>query len=583
MSMTAAMSALHHRGPDADGQRTVAFAKASCELGHTRLRIIDLSPEADQPLANEDGTVWVVYNGELYNHRELRADLEAAGHRFRSRSDTEVLVHLWEHVGGRPEPLLNRLRGMFAFAIVDTERGRVLLGRDRLGIKPLYWSKAGGRLVFASEARALVDFGASRADPDLGALSGYLLWGVIAGPATAYTDVHELPPGSCLEWANGKDRVLRWYTHEPHPDVDLASDAERVLRAALRDAVARHLVADRPVGVFLSGGTDSAAVASLGAAEGELRTLTVTFPEGESDESSAAFEISRRLGVPYDPVPVTGGEVASALPEILAGMDQPTADGVNTWLVSRAARQAGLVVALSGLGGDELFGGYPSFRLVPRLARVLRLASALPAPLRRAMAGVLGHRNPSARGARLLAAEPDAVGAYVAVRGHFALNELPPEAAASIPDPDLPATATKLEMAHYLPNQLLRDTDSMSMAHSLEVRVPLLDDNVVRVATHLPDSVRLAPGKALLARAAGIGRSPEKRPFTLPFDRWLRGPLHEPLRRGLLSDDLPLAGLVPAELRRRTWSAFATGRTHWSGPWGLAVLRLWAEHRGLAW
>jgi len=356
----------------------------------------------------------------------------------------------------------------------------------------------------------------------------------------------------------------------------------------LRESVRRHLVADRPVGVFLSGGVDSTAIVASAAGEGSVRTFTVSFPDVPGDESGAAAAVAARYSTQHSTVPVTGAEVAEALPELISAMDRPTADGVNTWIVSKAARQDGLVVALSGVGGDELFGGYPSFEQVPRLAR-LRVG-VVPEALRSTVAARVGRYSPGGRTGRIIDASGGYIAAYAAVRGHFSTSEL---RAAGLPGKfasrirgdrnDLPAgdRVTLLELTNYMDEQLLVDTDQMSMAHSLEVRVPLLDDLLVRVVLGLPASVRLRGGKALLAEAAGIPMAP-KRPFALPFETWLRGPLRAHVREGLLSSTLPLSREIPAPFRRRLWDTFEAGRTHWSRPWSVVVLRLWAEARGAA-
>jgi asparagine synthase (glutamine-hydrolysing) len=582
-----ALDALSHRGPDARAVRTLRGEGASCVLGHTRLRIIDLSPLADQPLPNEDGSIWVVYNGEIYNFRELRRDLEAMGHRMRSRTDTDVLVHLYEESGGDVSQMLAKLRGMFSFAMFDTKRGRLVLARDRLGIKPMYWTEADGGVAFASEVRALAraGFAASTVDPN--ALASYLAWGVVRGPETILAEAHELPAGCYLDWSPLGHSVTRWWSPQPSPETVLAGDAERLVRGALADSVSRHLIADRPLGAFLSGGVDSGAVVSLAAREGKIRALTVTFPDA-NDAGNSAREVAERVGAQHDMVPVTGAEVAAELPSILRAMDQPTADGINTWIVCRATKQAGLVVALSGLGGDELFGGYPSARLVPRVVNLAHLLSIVPGPAREWAARMSAERGPGGRLTRLLTSSADYHSAYGAVRRLMAPVELP-----FVPLANGHTNGTTRghpqdrvmleEMAHYLPNQLLRDTDQMSMSHSLEIRVPLLDDMLVRVAMVIPASVRTVPGKALLARAAGLETTNAKRPFALPFDQWMRGPLRETVRQALLSEDLPFADLLPVAFRQRLWTAFEERKAHWSRPWALTVLRLWPEANSFAW
>jgi asparagine synthase (glutamine-hydrolysing) len=584
-----AVDRLRHRGPDASAVRTFEAPGLVAVLGHTRLRIVDLSPEADQPMPNEDDTVWVTYNGELYDAPERRRELEGAGHRFRSSTDTEVLVHGYERDADDPVAMLRRLWGMFAFAVVDTARSRVLLARDRFGIKPMYWCEVPGGIAFASEERALDALGVLDERLDPRAIGHVLLWGHTRGGASLSPSVRELPPGHALTWERGALQVRRWWEPSPQPDAAVGEEAERLLRATLDDAVRRHLVADRPVGVFLSGGVDSGAVATLAARTGEVRTFTVTFPDDGDDEGAVAASVARRLGISNEQVAVNGGDVATAIDDVFASMDRPTADGVNSWLVCRAARDAGLVVALSGLGGDELFGGYPTFSMVPRLARVAPVLAAAGADVRDRTSASAGARAPGGRWTRVFGATPGFAGAYAAVRGQFSPAELvaagvslPLDGGVSGDDPmATPGDRVMLlEFANYLPEQLLRDADQMSMAHSLEVRVPLLDDVVSRVALALPADVRLRAGKRLLADAAGV-MAPQKRPFALPFDRWLRGPLRETAQDGLLSDSLPFAEQIPAAFRRRLWDAFEAGTTHWSRPWTVVVLRRWAAQRGV--
>jgi len=532
------LSALQHRGPDARSVASFSGNGAQCVMGHTRLRIIDLSPLADQPMPNERRTVWVTYNGEIYNFKELRTELQARGHVFQSHTDTDVLVHLYEE-SRDPAEMLKRLRGMFAFALFDSEQGSLLLARDRLGIKPMYWAETSLGLAFASEARA-ISRAFSMTEPDAEALASYLLWGVVQGPRTIFAGIHELPPGSYLQWKQRRVNVERWWRPEAEPNADLTREPDRLLRNVLDDSMARHLVADRPIGVFLSSGVDSAAVATTAARQGTVRALTVTFPDA-ADEGDAAHRVATRIGADHQRVEVTGGEVARDLPLMLSAMDQPTADGINTWIVCRATKEAGLVVALSGLGGDELFGGYPSSRLVPRLARLNGLLRPVPSGLRKRAAAVAGRRHPGGRLARALASGPGYAGAYMAVRGLLP----PPLEARPAPQNGLskhhPQDAVMLlEMAHYLPNQLLRDTDQMSMSHSLEIRVPLLDDEMVNLALRLPAAIRTESAKALLARAAGLEELNRKQPFALPFAAWFRGPLRTTVREALLSEDCPL-------------------------------------------
>ena len=305
----APLSALRHRGPESQAVQLLESQSVACVLGHTRLRIIDVSEEADQPLSNEDGTVWVSFNGELYNFRELREELRRTGHVFRSGTDTEVLVHLYEDVGGDADHLLTRLRGMFAFAIFDVKRGRLLLARDRLGIKPLYRARYGASgIAFSSEALALARSGLIPCGPDSESLIGYLLWGSVQGPRTVFGGVEEVPAGGLVEWDARGERTRTWWHPRFTPDVD-RNDAPSLIRVALEDAVERHLVADREIGIFLSGGVDSGAVASLAAGGGKIRALTVGFTETSTDEVGVATARAASLGLLHETVPVVGADV----------------------------------------------------------------------------------------------------------------------------------------------------------------------------------------------------------------------------------------------------------------------------------
>lgn len=348
------MEKLVHRGPDAAGFRELDGAV----LGSTRLRIIDLRETADQPISNENGTVHVVFNGEIYNHKQLRDDLVKKGHSFRTETDTEVLVHLYEEHG---TDLMHYLRGMFAFALWDEPRRTLLLARDRLGIKPLYYWTEEEALKFASEAKAL----ARNKSLHLDVLDSYLRFGWVAGPTTIYDQVSELPPGSRLLWRHGEGRTERWWEPPHRTSASGRRDfpaEDDLLAAALYDSIRDHLVADVPLGIFLSSGLDSTAVAYLAAKAGsQLETFTVAF-QGDSDESVMAASTAGRLSLPHTTIRIMDEEVLDAIPGFISGLDQPTVDGLNTWVVSRAVKEAGMTVALSGLGGDELFEGYSTFR-----------------------------------------------------------------------------------------------------------------------------------------------------------------------------------------------------------------------------
>ncbi|MDR7545261.1 MAG: asparagine synthase (glutamine-hydrolyzing) [Armatimonadota bacterium] len=614
---------LGNRGPDDRGVHSPA---PTAVLGSTRLSILDLSPAGHQPMSNEDSRVWVTFNGEVYNFRALRADLQRRGHVFRSQTDTEVVVHAYEEWG---DDCVDRLRGMFAFAVTDAREAgphgegvRLLLARDPLGIKPLYYASANSRLLFSSEVRALLASGLVPLRLSSDGSAAYLLWGSVAEPLTLVTGVRSLPPGHRLT-AQVRDGALQVEV-EPHWHLpvglvarDGAADSAReeavALRRLLADAVGLHLVADVPVGVFLSGGVDSTGVAALAAeAHGAISTVTVAFPEeADRNEAALARETARRLGTCHHEVGLTGPETLRRLDEAVAALDQPSMDGINTYFVSWGARQAGLKVALSGLGGDELFGGYGTFATVPRLEALVALARRAPAlagwaaRAARALPGL----SADARGkvADLLAAPDLLPHPYAVARALFSprrvlalLNgagALEPAGPWADRLHDL-ATRTReqgpfgrvstLELGTYLVNTLSRDTDAMSMAHSLEVRVPFVDREVVEFVATLPDAWRAGRAgprrgpKALLLEAVG-DRLPaavvrgRKRTFTLPWERWLRGPLQRKVQEGIeaIPDPLRLF-LDPGEVRG-VWQGFLAGRTGWARPWSLYVLNEWVR------
>jgi asparagine synthase (glutamine-hydrolysing) len=573
---------LRHRGPDASG----LVQLDGCVLGHTRLRVIDTRSAADQPMRLQSAGLSVVFNGEIYNFQKLRAELQRAGHRFTTQSDTEVILHLYEEddLG-----FVEKLEGMFAFALWDEHRARLVLARDRLGIKPLYYRLSRDGIAFASEVGCLVS---ARSGLRPSAIASYLRVGWVGGPETIYADVYELLPGRLLRWQDGRSSVTRYWPG-PAPAGSPECSANE-LSDAVRAAVRRQLVADVPVGLFLSSGVDSAVLARLLAEEAPgARTFTVAFDTGP-DETAAAAVLARRLHLDHTVVQVTGSAVLADLDAIIRRMGQPTVDGVNSWVISRAVREAGMTVALSGLGGDELFRGYSTFRHAPRIARVGRIAQHVPESLGTSALRALGRtsRIAGSRGMRVVeAALHGGYGAaYAAVRGLFSVRDLHriwPDISTVLDPADgmlsghLPSGTDQvaaLELSNYLPFQLLRDTDAMSMAHALEVRVPLLDDLVVDAVLRRQWSGRTPFDKSALVDAAdpelrNIARNP-KRTFTLPFDSWLRGPLRDRVQasvRSLANTSLGLDRRALVDVLCR----FDNGHLGWRCVWGLAVLGEW--------
>src|SRR6266481_2305953 len=408
--LLATREAMRARGPDGAGLWWSADRR--CGLGHRRLSILDLSDRASQPMASADGKIVVTFNGEIYNYRALRAELEAAGVRFRTTSDTEVLLHLYERDGAL---MVHRLRGMFAFAIWDETRRELFLARDPYGIKPLYTANDGWTFRFASQVKGLLAGGRVSRDPEPAGIAGFHLFGSVPEPFTIYRDIRALPAGHT-------QRIDMAGPHEPRPFANLAAilaagaaapapvaELGECLRAAVRDSVRAHLLADVEVGIFLSAGVDSGALLGVMADAGqrEIRAITLAFDEFRGtaeDEAPLAGQVAERYGARHIVRHVDEREFRADLPAIIAAMDQPSIDGVNTWFVAKAAKEAGLKVTLSGLGGDELLAGYPSFTDVPRWHRRFGLLAAVPGlgrlarPLLRAAAPGLVRERPKAAG-----------------------------------------------------------------------------------------------------------------------------------------------------------------------------------------
>ena len=628
--MTAAMQ---HRGPDGQGFLANDPRAPGLALAMRRLSIIDL-PGGQQPIWNEARDVAVVFNGELYNYRELRERLRRLGHGFSTQSDTEVLVHGWEEWG---EECLTELRGMFAFAIADFRKhytsGPVLfLARDPLGIKPLYYTQTGEGFAFASEVGALMASGITAKRISQDALTSFLLFGSVSEPVTMYESVFSLPPGHrVLLYVPERRRLPR-----PHPWWDprrspAAKDTRRprnfaaaatALRPLLEDSIRAHLIADVPVGLFLSSGLDSSAIAALAAREhAGIQSFTLAFPGTPFDESALTRIVAERCGTRHTEIPLSGDAIPARLDEALSALDQPTMDGINTYFVSWAARQVGLKVALSGLGGDELFAGYSTFADTPKLVRLTGVAQVVPATLRDAASGVLRSLFASGR-------TPDAAKKALAAWRNpqrlphpyfFSRALFPPGEIEKLIDPrfrpsalasdgytleptwlgwlqlavdearhqEPVAAVSWLEMRTYMASTLLRDTDCVSMARSLEVRVPLLDTPLVEFVMALPDSARQKRGaqKALLVEALGDLlpteiRSQKKCTFTLPWEQWLRGPLKSRTEESFASIAPWLAAFVKPEGVQSVWRSFLNGKTSWSRPWALFVLNEWSRRAG---
>jgi len=582
---------LVHRGPDSFGE----YVDGPVAIAARRLSIIDLET-GDQPIANEDGTIHVVQNGELYNYRELRRELERAGHRFRTSGDTEVLLHLYEEYG---DAFAARLRGMFAVAIWDARRRRLVLARDRFGIKPLYYRDVDGELWFASELRAL-----PRGEIDLDALEAFLAFNSIPAPLTIFREVRKLPAGHMLSWEDGKVHLERFA--RPAPAVEERNDEEaelvEELRARLRDSVRAHLVSDVPVGVLLSGGVDSSLLAALAAEESSepVRTFSIGFEERSFDELADARRVAERYGTQHREL-VLRPDAALLLPALAEAFDEPFADSsaLPTYLVSQLAA-SDVKVALSGEGGDELFGGYYTYTADLLAARVGGLARAarplverLPSSDARASFDYRAKRF--VRAAHLPALErhhgwkeifsPELRAELTGRRNGFDPVDVLRARYAETAGAEELARLQDVDLGVYLVDDLLVKTDRASMAHSLEARVPYLDTAVTNLALALPTrhKVRALAKKVLLRKAAEPLLPPEivhgkKRGFSIPAAAWLRGELEPFARDTLAPDRLRRQGFFRPETVARVLDDHVSGREDLSRQlWGLLAFTLWHE------
>ncbi len=580
-------AAVRHRGPDADGLDLFLFGRQFVALGHRRLSILDLSPIGHQPMTDPATGNVLVFNGEIYNFRTLQRELRAEGVEFRSTGDSEVLLVALARWG--VSATLKRLEGMYAFAFLDRRDNRLTLARDPLGIKPMYVAETnGGGLAFASEVRAVLASGLVPNAIDRRGLAGFLAYGAVQHPFTLYERVRSLPPGSYQQFAATDggwtaDRPVSFWSYPDPVPVD-ATTATRTVRETVAAAVRDHLIADVPVGVFLSAGLDSTIVAGL-AGEGapDLRAFTVGFDDHpDLSEMTLAADTAKRFGLTHVPINLPAADAEDAFGEWLTAADQPSIDGLNTFVISKAVRREGMKVALSGLGADELFGGYPSFRDVPRLMRVRRRVGWLPGGVRRGLAGAVALRKPAAVRRKLsdmMAGNGSLTDLYFHRRRVLSDREM---TALGFRSSDLGLTpdyhdrsefdgidasdpvraVSHLESRFYQGNMLLRDSDVMGMAHGLEIRVPFLDRRLLDMVHAMPGEVLLppgTPGKHLLRQAFAHLLRPEltnrpKTGFTLPVARWMLGPLRDRCRSALAAcaDRFGL----PASAVQGVWAEF---------------------------
>lgn len=584
LSQRLALKAMRHRGPDAEGSVGLlepSSGRVAGWVGAARLAILDTSAAGSQPLTDAASRSLIVHNGEVYNHHEIRAALPAR--EWRSECDTETILHAWLHWG---PACLTRLRGMFAFAIWDARDGCLYLARDRLGIKPLYMAECRWGVAFASEVRSLLTIEGvpNRLEPE--DLAGYLRFGSVQEPGTLRSGITSLPPATWarIRWGRVESAKSYW---DPIEEVraGAATEGPTDLRIAVECAVSEHLISDVPMACFLSGGIDSTLIAALAARQVAERPVafTLALDHAARSEVGIAEATARRLGMEHRGVRITADQAVTEVQQAIQAQDLPSADGINTYLVAGAAAREGFRVALSGLGGDELFGGYSFLRRLKQFDRWGAWLQRMPSGVLRAVAGW------GDRGWRAVEAATHGGGlaaGYDALRGFWSGHALS-GLLARVPSPtaELPGAAelrlgariTLLELRGYLRNTLLRDSDAMSMAHSLELRVPLLDHRVVEYSLR-SDAAGATKAKGVLLAACGdlLPREVARRPkqgFLVDMDAWLRGPIHDFAREGLLA--LEKSGAVPGLNVDATVGDFHRKRLGWTRLWQLAVLGHW--------
>lgn len=598
----AACDAMFHRGPDDGGVEDFG----TLSLGMRRLSIIDTSEAGHQPMCNEDGTVWLVANGEIYNFRELRSELVQRGHRFRSHTDVEVILHLYEEEGIE---CVKHLRGMFAFALWDQRSRELWVARDRLGIKPLYYVHHNGLLFFASELKGLLAGGCLSPKLDYQALDLFVAYGYVPSPFTILQSVRSLPAGHYGRLTN-TEWSLQCYWTLPEAGATTWNEDEVLTntRSLLEEAVACHQISDVPIGAFLSGGIDSTALVGLMVNKGvKVKTFTIGFQEGPSilNERTAARDTAQVFETDHSEFVISGKEIREELDCIVWAIDQPSFDGVNTYLISKMAKQGGLTVALSGLGGDELFGGYGTFRVIPQWGSKIGILSALPSSIQLGLRKMVSAAFPSSlRKTKLLRLGQvhNAIDLYGAIRLSLWKQERDPlysdnvecSMAGGMDDPALSLLneysrnepdwemVRHLELVNYVGWRLLRDTDATSMAHSLEVRVPFLDHQLLEAIAGLPSSTwkRWGHPKRLLTACLEDILPPHvlnrpKQGFQFPMGVWLSQELREIVDDVFSIESIRRRGVFSEIGMKDLYLAYQNGSYPYEVIWQFVILELW--------
>ena len=592
--------AMRHRKPDDFGISEVSVVPRVV-MGQARLSIIDLSPDGHQPMRDSETGNEIVFNGEIYNFKLLKKELETEGYCFRTQSDTEVLLKAYAAWG---EACCSRLRGIFAFAIWNKNKRELFVARDPLGVKPFYFCRPDGGFAFASEVRALL--AAKAVDPqiDRAGLNSYFAYGSVQEPYTLIVGIRSLPPAHCGTVSESGFQMSRYWSPVGlcGEGVDIIgktrADACERISATLKEAVSLQMIADVPLGAFLSGGVDSSAVVSLmrQTHSGAVKTFSIVFDVPSFDERQYAAAVAKRNGTEHAELELTGAMAKAHLDRALAAFDQPSMDGLNTWFVSKLVKEAGLTVALSGVGGDELFVGYGGFAKPLSMARWQKRIGWLPAAFGRRVSAAAQSERIRKLGQMMGYPLP----AYFLSRQVFS-----PEQSASLLRADcrcgLDAWVDEAfccvladgggrddldkisiyEMGTYMLSTLLRDTDQMSMAHSLEVRVPLIDPVVVEQMLRVPSQWKrdATTPKPMLVHAAGEGLPSHcvyrpKRGFTLPFETWFKGAMRDDVAGFCNGDASPIFDCVGL---KALWREYESGTVAWSRIWGLFVLDHWLK------
>ena len=583
--MTAGLS---HRGPDSDG----IYAEGPVVLGHRRLSIIDTSERANQPFHLKDGRYHLVFNGEIYNYQEVKSELKTEGE---TQSDTEVVLLAYKEWGVK---CVERFNGMFAFAIWDSEKQELFIARDRIGIKPLYLLKKEGVLLFSSEIRPLIHSGHSSKKTNAKLLSEYLGHQTIYAPATIVQDIEMLMPGHWMKISNERiEEEAYWSLDESRPSRDVEL---KEIKGTLQKAVSYRMISDVPLGAFLSGGIDSSAIVGLMAEQSELpvETFSVTFGEKKYSEKEYSDLVAAKFKTKHTEIHLESKDFLQEIPEVLKSFDHPSGDGPNSYIISKAVKSKGLKVALSGLGGDELFAGYDLFQNLPKIKSKSWWFS-LPQSVRTLISTGLPTRSVQSK---KLQSMLKSTGELDELHDLYRSVWLPSMSQRIIDFPKkkksskrinpgdsnlLLSQISSLEMSTYMSNVLLRDTDQMSMAHALEIRVPFLDHNLVELTLSISDKQKWpSTPKQLLVKALGdllpdeiVNR--KKMGFVFPWAEWMKNDLNEFCEEGI--QYLLEKTQMNAQELERVWREFKLGSTEyrWSRLWPLVVLGYWMKQHGI--